>query len=258
LAVAQHLEVQVGPGRAPGVAEPRDDLAALHGVADGDEIRRVVRVAGHVAVAVIDLDELAVTLTRPGPDHDARADRQLLAALAAGKVDPLVERAAAGERIGPLAEARRDVPRRDRTAAGSNLVRELAVQQKILEDVELAGPVLELEREAVQRAQDSAQIELVGIGEKLLRAAERRRRAEVELAVIEPRHLREPRAERVEPDAVRVHLAEPERERVDAPLQAPAGLLEQRLLRLELGAPGLDLRARIRDPVRIGRAPPYV
>src|SRR5690606_23256560 len=117
LAVAQHLEVQVGPGRAPGVAEPRDDLAALHGVADGDEIRRVVRVAGHVAVAVIDLDELAVTLTRPGPDHDARADRQHLAALAAGKVDPLVERAAAGERIGPLAEARRDVPRRDRTAA---------------------------------------------------------------------------------------------------------------------------------------------
>src|SRR5690606_36024572 len=193
-----------------------------------------------------------------GPDHDARADRQYLAALAAGEVDPLVERAAAGERIGPLAEARRDVPRRDRTAAGSNLVRELAVQQKILEDVELAGPVLELQREAVQRAQDSAQIELVDIGEKLLRAAERRRGAEVELAVIEPRHLREPRAERVEPDDVRVHLAEPERERVDAPLQAPAGLLEQRLLRLELGAPGLDLRARIRDPVRIGRAPPYV
>src|SRR5690606_36952071 len=255
LAVAQHLEVQVRAGRAARVAQPGDDLPALHGVAHRDQVRRVVRVARDVAVAVIDLDELAVAVPGAGPDDDARRDSHDLAAGAAGEVDALVERAAAGERVRSLTEARGDVSGGDRAADRPDLVRELAVEQEILEHIELARAVPELLRQAVQRAQDAAQIELVGVREELLGPAERGRRREVEFAVVEAGHLRQPRPERIEPHDVRVHLAEAQRERVDALLEAAAGLLEQRLLRLELRTPGFDLRARVRDAESVCGAP---
>src|SRR5690606_20029088 len=126
---------------------------------------------------------------------------------------------------------------------------------QVLEDVELSGAVPELGLEAVERAQDAAQVELIGIGEQLLWTAEGRGRREVELAVVEAGHRRQPRAERVEAHDVRVHLPEPERERVDALLKPAPGSLEHRLLRLELGAPGLDLGAGIRETERVGRTP---
>src|SRR5690606_17002268 len=94
-----------------------------------------------------------------------------------------------------------------------------------------------------------------GVGQNLLGPAEGRRRREVELAVVETGHRREPGAERVEADDVRVHLPEPQGERVDALLQPATGLLEQRLLRLELGAPGLHLDGGIRQAVRVRGMP---
>src|SRR5690606_2082898 len=105
--------------------------------------------------------------------------------------------------------------------------------------------ILELQREAVERAQDAADVELIGVRHELLRAAQGRRRREVELAIVEARHSRQPRAERIEPDDVRVHLAETQRQRVHALLQAAARLIEKLLLGLELGAPGRDLGARV-------------
>src|SRR5690606_11749655 len=85
LAVPQHLEMEIRAGGAARVAEPGDNLTSLHGVAERDEVRRVMRVAGNVTVAVVDLDELAVALPGAGPDHDTRPDRHDLAAFAARK-----------------------------------------------------------------------------------------------------------------------------------------------------------------------------
>src|SRR5690349_3098110 len=113
LVVQQNLEVEVRPRSPPGVAYASDDLAAAYRVADGHEIVDVVRVARHVAVAMVDLDELAVAVALTGPDHDTRRDRDDLGAFAAGEIDALVERAPARERVGPAAELRRDVARRD-------------------------------------------------------------------------------------------------------------------------------------------------
>src|SRR5690606_20179689 len=59
-ALVQHLEMQVRAGRAAGVAHERHGLAFLHLVADLHEVLGVVRIAGGVAVPVIDLDHLAV------------------------------------------------------------------------------------------------------------------------------------------------------------------------------------------------------
>ncbi len=65
--------------------------------------------------------------------------------------------------------------------------------------------------------------------------AQRRRSVEIELPVLEVGHLREPPAERVETHDVRVHLAEPQSERVDVLLhRAPSGI--------ELGFLGLEAR----------------
>src|SRR5512139_857088 len=96
LVVQQNLEVEVRPRGPPRVAHAGDDLAAAHRVADGHEIVDVVRVARHVAVPMVDLDELAVAVALPQPDHDTRRDRDDLGAFAAGEIDALVERAAAG------------------------------------------------------------------------------------------------------------------------------------------------------------------
>src|SRR5690606_8398005 len=150
---------QVRPGRAAGIAEAGDDLASLDGVADRDEVVRVVRVARHVAVAVVDLDELAVPVALAGPDDDAGGDREYVAAFAPGEVDALMKRAAPGEWIGTLTKARRDIARRHGTPAGAHLVGELTVEHQVLEDVELSGAVPELGLEAVERAQDAAQVE---------------------------------------------------------------------------------------------------
>src|SRR5690349_22900506 len=104
LVVQQNLEVEVRPRGATCVAYAGDDLAAAHRVADGHEIVDVVRVARHVAVPVVDLDELAVAVPLAGPDHHTRRDSNDLGAFAAGEIDALVKRAAAGERVGPAAE----------------------------------------------------------------------------------------------------------------------------------------------------------
>src|SRR5690606_13462240 len=132
-AVAQHLEVQVGARRPARAAHAGDDLPAGDLVAYGDEVVGVVRVAGRVPVAVIDFDELAVTVPLAGPGNDAGRDGDDVRALPAGEIDALVECAAPGERVVAVAESRRDVARRDRPPFRMDLVRELAVQQEVLE-----------------------------------------------------------------------------------------------------------------------------
>src|SRR5690606_13195896 len=74
-AVEPLLVVQVRPGRAAGVAERTDLLAALDLLVHRDELRREVRVAGAIAVAVVDLDPAPVARAAgvlDARDHAAR------------------------------------------------------------------------------------------------------------------------------------------------------------------------------------------
>ena len=95
------VERPVEPIRAIG-------LTFLHRVADRDQHALVVRVAGDVAIAVIDLDRLAVAEAILRIGHDAGGDRDDLRAGRAGEVDAAVKGVAAGERIGAMAEVRGD------------------------------------------------------------------------------------------------------------------------------------------------------
>ena len=72
-AVPQHLEVQVGAGRAAGFTHEGTVCPFLDLVTDGDEVFGIVRIAGRVAVAVIDLDHDAVAVALGGPgNHTVR------------------------------------------------------------------------------------------------------------------------------------------------------------------------------------------
>src|SRR5580765_8964640 len=80
LAVEPDLEMTVWPGRTPGRTDLGDDLAELHAFADLDQVRRIVRIARHVAVAVIDLDDMAITGFVADERDDTRGDRLDVAA----------------------------------------------------------------------------------------------------------------------------------------------------------------------------------
>src|ERR1044071_8393976 len=100
-----------------GGADLRDGLALLDGVAELHEQALVVRIARHVAVAVVDLDAPAVTETLPRVRHDPRGDRDHFGAGRSGEIEAAMESAAAGERIGAMTEVRRDPALHHRAAA---------------------------------------------------------------------------------------------------------------------------------------------
>src|SRR5689334_9010260 len=107
-AVAQHLEVDVRPGRAARRAHEGHGLTALHGLPYRDQRPLVMCVAGYVAVAVVDLDEIAVAGPLAGPGHYPRGNRHDVGARAAGEIHALVIRLVAAERVFTLPEVGRN------------------------------------------------------------------------------------------------------------------------------------------------------
>ena len=98
----QHFEMQVRAGRAAGRADQRDGLALLYGIADADQHALVVRIAGDVAVAVIDLDHVAVAEAILEYVTTPEATATTCAPAGAGEIDAAVEGVTAGERIGAM------------------------------------------------------------------------------------------------------------------------------------------------------------
>src|SRR6185437_9941090 len=127
------FEMHVRAGRAAGVSDqgenvtPIDRLTHVHQYFVGMSIPR------RVAVAMVDLHHVAVAAPRARPGHDAGRDRTDPRALRGREVDPLVKLFAAGERIDPLTEARRDIARVDGTALRMDLLAELAREDDVLQ-----------------------------------------------------------------------------------------------------------------------------
>ena len=63
-AVTQHFEMQVRAGGATGFAHQRDRLAFPDFLTNRDKIFGVVRIAGCITVAVVDLDQFAKSIAR--------------------------------------------------------------------------------------------------------------------------------------------------------------------------------------------------
>jgi hypothetical protein len=196
---------------------------------------------------VVDLDELAVAVALAGPNHDTRRDGDDVGTLAAGEIDAFVERAPARERIGAATELRRDIARGHGPPLRANLVPQLAIQQQVLEDRELNAAVGELLVQHVERADDAVDLHRLRVRQRLFGTAQRRSRGEIEFAVLEPGHLRETGAKRVQADDMRVHLPDAQRQGVEILLQRAPRAVDDRLLLRELVAPRGNLRLRIAD-----------
>ena len=87
LAVTMDLEMHVRPSRPAGRAHQRDGLALRHLVTDSYEVDLIVAIARYVAVAMLDLDQVAVTITITRPGYDAIAHSNDFRSMLAGKID---------------------------------------------------------------------------------------------------------------------------------------------------------------------------
>src|SRR5436189_211327 len=92
-AVDPDLVVQVAAGRAAGRAHQADQIAAVDALAGQGDPLREVAVAGLDALAVVDLDQIAVAAIVPfGASDDAVCGRVDRGAHRAGEIDPGVHR----------------------------------------------------------------------------------------------------------------------------------------------------------------------
>ena len=123
-------------------------------VAHGHEVAAVVTIAGHEAVAVIDLDEIPVTGAFARPGHDAGCDCDHFSACLGSEVEALVEGAVARERVLARAEVRRDEALAHRTPLGVNLVTKLARDQHILKCCKLCTAQVDPFLEVAQQARE--------------------------------------------------------------------------------------------------------
>ena len=116
VARAQHLEVQVRPGRSSARADHGDAIAGNDDLAGSHQQLRGVRVARRQAVAVIDLDHPAEVALEAGEGDDAAGRREDRRAGARREVEAGVEGVRVRERIDAVAERRRQLGARDRQA----------------------------------------------------------------------------------------------------------------------------------------------
>ncbi len=87
--VPDHLEMNMGTGRPSGRAHERDRVAALDRLAHRNQRPLVVRVARHVAIAVVDLDEVAEPVRLPAQVTTPAATAMTLAPAVPAKSTPL-------------------------------------------------------------------------------------------------------------------------------------------------------------------------
>ena len=197
--VVPDLEMQIGAGGAAGGAHQGNGIALLHVVADGHQVLRVVGIAGHVTVAVGDFHHAAVALARSGPGDHAGRDRDDFGAGLGRKIDAAVIADLAGERIGAAAEVARDIAGLDGAPARAHFLAQLAVDEQVREQRELALLLVEPHAEIVEVHHEARDFDRPD--RRLVRAAERRPGRKVELPVVELGHLGELAAERIETDA---------------------------------------------------------
>src|SRR5690606_22457628 len=221
-AVLPDLEVHVGTGRASGgtglghFLSGTDQVAALHHQA------RVVRVAGDVAVAMVDLDGLAVTAAVVGEADHAVGHGHHRVADVGVEVDALVELATAAERIGATAEAGGDVRTPHRRARRHRVGFQLHVEQQRFHHRELTSGGGKLALDLVE-ALDQLFLRHVtrDFGTTLAR-----RSLEVELAVLELAGLGEALAEGVEAVGLGLEFTQARGQGVDLLLRLAADLLQ--------------------------------
>jgi hypothetical protein len=155
-----------------------------------------------------------------------------------------MEDLAAGERIGAMTEVRGNPTLGHRTPAGDDLTAQVAVGNQAFEDAELSFAVFDLpgelieHRREIRRGRDRS-------FDKTFGTTERRRGIEVEFALVEIGHFREPPTKGIEADHVCIHLPDARCQRIQALLQLALRGEDFLALRFERRAPFADVFDRV-------------
>ena len=107
-AIADDLEMNVGSRGPPRGAHQRDRVTALDRLPYGNQRPLVVGIPGHIAVAMVDLDQVPVPRAVARSGDDASGDGHHVGASGAREIHALVISLLAGERIFAFTEVRRD------------------------------------------------------------------------------------------------------------------------------------------------------
>src|SRR5690606_35050805 len=234
-AVLPHLEVHVRTRGTPGRTGLGDLLPGADRLAPLAHQARVVRVAGHEAVAVGDLHGVTVPGLVAGEADHAIGDGLDRVADVGLEVDAGVELAAAPERVGTVAVVRGDVAV-DRLARGHRGHVELPVEQQRLEHGELPPRGAELRVQQGQLVVELPRRHVLDVAVVIATHADRL--VEVELAILQLPDAGQPLAQRIEPVGLGLQLAQARGQGVDLALRLLLGHGHFGLLRLQLGMHG--------------------
>ena len=127
-AVFPHFQMNVHAGGAASGARLGDFITDTDQIADAAGQARIVCVARHITVAVVDFERIAVTGTRTGESHHAIGHRNHRVAMVSGVINALVELAAAAERVRAQAKGRGDVTAGHRHARRQRRAVTLAIE----------------------------------------------------------------------------------------------------------------------------------
>src|SRR5690606_6292655 len=119
-------------------AHPGDDLPAADDIACRHQILLVVGIAGDAMIAVVDVDDLAVTLPEARPDHQAGGDGGDRRAFTTSEIHAVVWRSPSGEGVDAHSKMRGNVGVSHRPTLGSARRVELSPREQILEHRKLA------------------------------------------------------------------------------------------------------------------------
>src|SRR5574344_232841 len=135
--VLPHLEMHMGTGRTPGRTGLGDLLPGPDQVALAHAQARVVRISGDIAIAVVDIDHIAVGTVDTGELDHTVSHRQHRVTDPGAEIQALVVASATTERVIARAEARGDVAVVDRQAGRQRIALQLLVEQQRFEHAQL-------------------------------------------------------------------------------------------------------------------------
>ena len=144
-----HLEMQMRPGRAAGRPDRADSLAPLDQHAGFDLHDGQVGIARGQAVAVIDIDQIAVFRMIGGREHHAIGRDDDRRAGFGGEIEALVHGAHTGDRIGTVAENRPQGGILDRQGGRQQAILDTFLEQLEFEEAEIIGSPFDLAGQAV-------------------------------------------------------------------------------------------------------------
>lgn len=203
-----------------GRTHQRDPFASPHEFAHVHENPLVVSVHGHVAITVIDLDEIAKAAIQSCPRHKSWSGRLHRFALGGRKIDARMERQFARERVDAHAERRTFIALQDRRSGGQSVQLYIAAHQNAFQGTQLLFAIADLRRKLAEAVHEIRQRHVIDRC-AYLGTAFGRRLVEIEFSRLDAGHPGKLLAQCIQTDDMRLQFTHFGRQGIDTRLGDP-------------------------------------